>query len=257
MTEEEIKKQEEDFIKIANKVMMEARRKELTIRIVGGVAVRIHCPKFKHLEYSLKRSLVDIDFAAYRKDVKKVEQLFANLGYQENQSVKFLFGTERRIFFHPEENHHCDVFLDRLRFCHDIPLEKRLEIDYPTISLVDLLLSKLQIVQINEKDIIDVVILLREHDIGSSDKETINTEYLSILSANDWGLWKTVIVNLEKIKVLTPRYLKCQTDEVDVKSKIDRLLEKMHTEPKSIKWKIRNLIGEKMKWYREVEEVMR
>jgi hypothetical protein len=164
-----------------------------------------------------------------------------------------LRGWKRLVFVDPASERHVDVFIEKLEMCHDIDFSDRLEIDYPTISLVDLLLEKMQIVQINEKDIIDTIMLFAEHNVGDGDKETINTTYLSGLCSKDWGLWKTVTTNLEKTKRFVYKYDAVETSlKDDVASKIDRTLDLIEKEPKSLGWKARARVGEKKKWYRDV-----
>ncbi|HID56612.1 TPA: hypothetical protein EYP37_08795 [Candidatus Poribacteria bacterium] len=255
---EELKKQEKEFFALRDRIMAEAERRGITMRILGAIAFRTHCPTFKHIGYQAGRALSDIDFAAYREEVKEIERLFLDLGYEQAEMVKRLFGTQRRIFYDRERGIHSDVFLDKLRFCHDINLRGRLEIDYPTIPLVDLLLEKMQIVQLTEKDVIDTIMLLREHGIGDSDEETINAGYLASLCSRDWGLWRTVIMNLEKVEGFLSAYdFLTAEDRADVASKIRGLLRRIEDEPKSLKWRMRARVGDKVQWYRDVDEVAR
>ncbi|NIR86096.1 hypothetical protein GWO13_00380, partial [Candidatus Bathyarchaeota archaeon] len=129
---------------------------------------------------------------------------------------------------------------------------------YPTVSLADLFLGKMQIVKINLKDIKDTVVLLREHGIGESDHETLNSKYIAKLLSKDWGFYYTVTTNLRETKerLLTLKALN-KNDASDVRAKIDKLLEIIDSEPKSMGWKMRAKIGTKKKWYEEVEEVVR
>jgi hypothetical protein len=140
--------------------------------------------------------------------------------------------------------------------CHDIDFKGRLELDHPTIPLAEMLLEKLQIVQINEKDVKDVIILLREHEIGDKDEETINAKYIAKLLADDWGFYYTVTTNLNKIKNLLDDYNELvENDKKLVESRIDNLLNIVEQKPKSLGWKMRAKIGTKKQWYRVVEEI--
>ena len=116
----------------------------------------------------------------------------------------------RSIFIDPSSRIHVDVFYDRLEFCHIIPLAGRLEADRPTIPIAELLLSKLQIVRINDKDIIDIVLLLLDHPIGSSDADSIDMGRIARLCADDWGLWRTLTQNLAKVS-RSPRAIRSST----------------------------------------------
>ncbi|HDN81720.1 MAG TPA: hypothetical protein ENG41_03220 [Methanomicrobia archaeon] len=260
MSIEELKKQEEEFFKMRDEIIGEADKRGITMRILGAIAFRTKCPKYKYLEYDLGRVLTDIDFMAHYKDMRKIEDLFKDLGYEQDLALKTIMkrmGSKRMIFYNPN-GIHSDVFLDELKFCHILNLKNRLEIDHPTISLSDLLLEKLQIVEINEKDIIDCIILFREHDVGDNDKETINMKYIAKLFSGDWGWWRTGTMNLGKIKHFAEKYDKLTDDDKKIViDRIDKLMEAIEKQPKSMGWKMRNRVGDSKKWYRDVEEVER
>jgi len=222
------------------------------------MAFEVHCPQYGHLFADFGREFPDIDFVGCLKQVVEIQKLFFELGFEENKNVMRLFGTQRRIFEDPGSGLHVDIILDRLRFCHEIDLRKRLGIDYPTVSLADLFLSKMQIVQINEKDLVDIIILLLEHDVGEAESEVINIKYISQLCVGNWGLWKTVTSNLEKTRAVNERYLGDHPGNFKkVDSKIDMIKKQLEESKKSMRWKLRAKIGERIKWYREVEEVKR
>jgi hypothetical protein len=184
--------------------------------------------------------------------------MFIELGYEEDRMIKMIFYGKRLIFYDHPNNRHMDIFVDKLKMCHEIDFTRRLELDYPTVTLVDMLLSKMQIVKLNDKDVIDTVVLLREHEIGNNDNETINSEYLAKLCANDWGLWKTITMNLENVKILLPKYTALpDADKKNVIQKIEKLSEAIEKAPKSTRWRLRSKIGEKKQWYTDVEEVVR
>lgn len=255
--EDEILEEEKRMFALKDKIMEEADKRGITLRVMGGVAVRIHCPVYKYLHYKWRRRLPDIDFVGYLKEVTEIQKLFYDMGFEEDEVVMRLFGTQRRIFKLPEKNIHVDIVLDKLRFCHEIDLRERLTLDYPTITLADLLISKLQIVKIELRDILDIIVLLSEHEIGHNDNETINMPYIEKLCASDWGLWRTVTMNLNKtlneVEKLNNAFDK--RDVINVKTKIRCMLETLKICRKSIRWKLRSYIGEKITWYREVDEL--
>jgi hypothetical protein len=259
MSIEELKEQEKEFFVMRDEILEEANKRGVVLRTIGAIAFRTQCPTYKYLEYDLGRVLTDIDFVGYYKQMGKIEDLFKDLGYEEDRGLKTMMkrmGSNRMIFYSKQT--HFDVFLDNLRFCHILELKKRLEIDPITISLSDLLLEKLQIVEINEKDIIDCVILFREHDVGTDDKTTINTNYISKLFSKDWGWWRTGTMNLDKIKHFAQEYDKLtDEDKKIVIDRVDKLREAIDNRGKSMSWKMRNRVGDSKKWYRDVEEVER
>jgi len=254
---EQLKAQEESLLQRLGQLLQMASDYRAVVRVLGALAIRIHCPQFKYIEYKLGRQLTDIDLAARGKDTGKLVEMFTQLAWEESRIVRMYSGGKRLLFTAPD-GMHLDIFFDQLTMCHEINLKGRLEIDYPTISLVDLILEKMQIVQINEKDLIDTLILLLEHEIGGATTETIDVEYLCSLCSSDWGLWRTVTMNLEKLK----SYISA-TPQISVEesqngiAKVDRLLQEIEAEPKSFKWWMRAKVGEKKKWYRDVDELMR
>ena len=122
---------------------------------------------------------------------------------------------------------------------------------------MDLLLEKMQIFQINEKDIIDTIMLLREHEVGSTDDEKINIDYLSKTCKSNWGLWKTLTTNLDKVDRLLDQYDLLNTDDMRiVRERLHSIRQRIDDEPATLGWKLRSRIGERIKWYRDVDEVM-
>lgn len=244
------------FEEEAARIVGEGREKGVQIRLLGALAFQSHCPEFSHFQVTLKRGYTDIDFAGYGKESPKIKSLFASLGYEQDQEVNIYFGASRLIFHSANGGPHADVFFDRLDFCHPIPWLDRLEVDYPTIPLAELLLEKMQIVRINEKDIIDTIMLVREHPVGESDDETINAGRIAQLCAAEWGLWRTLTMNFDKVRRMMQSYESITgEDRLIVDERLDSLLQRIEAEPKSLSWKLRAKIGDKKKWYKEVDEV--
>lgn len=247
-----------DFLEEVNRILDAAKTENVLLRLLGALAFHIHCPKYSYMQELLGRTFTDIDFMSYRQESGRINKLFVELGYQYDVRVRALFGSRLVFYDSSGTNRHCDVFLDKLEFCHDIDFQNRLDVDHPTIPLVELLLEKMQIVKLNEKDVIDTMMLLREHQIGDSDKETINAGRLAKLTSHDWGLCKTITINLQNVRnaVQTNQKLSAE-DKQDIESKIAALMKRIDDEPKSRGWKIRAQIGEKRKWYRDVDELVR
>jgi hypothetical protein len=246
-----------EFITYANNIVAEAQKRGAVIRLLGAVAFNIHCPTYGHFQQEAKRHFTDLDFAAYFSHNSAIRQAFTKLGFEEDREVAVVFARERMIYNMPGTELHVDIFFDKLNFCHPIPWAGRLEVDSPTIPLAELLLEKMQIVQINPKDIIDTIMLLREHPLDQSDHETINASRIAAMCAKDWGLWRTVTMNLKKTIDISKEYSWLPDADRDVVTdKIDQLLKIIDAQPKSSSWSIRNKIGDRVKWYKEVHEVM-
>ncbi len=226
------------------------------LRVIGSLAFQMHCQQYGYFQEAMGRAYTDIDFAAYRKQAKEIKDLMTRLGYTENREVFIVSEGERSIFDKPEIDLHVDVFYEKLDFCHAIYWAGRLEVDRPTIPLAELLLEKMQIVQINEKDIIDTIMLLLEHPLGDHDNETINIKRIAELCGADWGLWRTTTMNLDKVRQLAHSYEQLQAEhKAHVESQVMAALKRIEQEPKSLAWRLRARVGDRVKWYKDVDEV--
>jgi len=249
-----------DFLQEANRVLAAAREKGIQLRLMGACAIRMHCPTFAGLHDALQRPLSDLDFVSYFKFNTDLKNLLIQLGYTPRVGAALLTsaGKLRQIYYDEMNRRVIDIFFDRLAMCHVINFKGRLELDYPTIPLADILLEKMQIVEINDKDLKDSVVLLREHEIGQVEKETVNAKYIADLLSNDWGFYFTVTTNLNKLKDALARFENLSAkDRADVEEKIMKLLATIEKEPKSFGWKMRARVGTSKKWYTDVEEVSR
>jgi len=228
----------------------------ILMRVIGSLAFQMHCPKFGYLQQAMGRAYTDIDFAAYNAQAKQIQGLLTGMGYVENREVYITSEGERAIFDKPGTGLHVDIFYEKLDFCHTIYWKGRLEVDSPTIPLTELLLEKMQIVQINEKDVIDTIMLLLEHPLGDIDDETINTQRTAMLCANDWGLWRTTTMNLDKVKQLAQGYEQLSAEQkTKVTTQVVDILARLEREPKPLAWRIRDRVGDRVKWYKDVDEV--
>ncbi len=213
--------------------------------------MKYHCPSASHRE--LQRNYPDLDFFGTKKQGRLIKKLFTDLGYQPNQRFNALHGDTRLIFDDSDNQRSVDVFLDIFRMCHVLPIGKRLALDDYTIPITDLLLTKLQIVEANEKDIRDLIAILQDHDVESSHsqvgKEVIDAEHVAELCSNDWGFQKTITLTLRKIPAFLSRYHLDPAAEQLVEVRIGKLLKVIQEGPKTLKWKLRDAIGEKKRWY--------
>jgi hypothetical protein len=250
-----------DFAKEIRRIISEADKRKIPLRIMGGAAVRMHCPEHEELYERLKRAPKhDMDFVTYAKFRPLTKKLFVDLGYEPYISLMLTgaTGRHRQIFNDKDGNKAIDVFLGKLEMCHVIDFEGRLEVDSPTIPLAELFLQKLQVVQLNAKDIQDTIVLLREHDMGESDKEEVNANHVCSILAREWGFYYTVTTNLDKVKGFLQDYeVLTDTDKTIVRERIDKIRKRIEDTPKTMAWKIRARVGPSVKWYNVVEEVQR
>lgn len=233
----------------------QAKERGLELRILGSLAYRLHCPGSLQLFEEMERDLTDVDFAARSDQRKEVRAFFEGLGYRIDQDLVVATEGKRYFFTDPRSGMGVDIFFDELFFCHRIPLRDRLGLDYPTIPLADLVLEKMQIVEINPKDIKDSLVLLLEHPVDSTAREAIDGPYIATLLSADWGFYYTVTRNLEKLRHHVADYGALDADQWEtVSSRISELEKLIEEESKTRGWKMRARIGPRVKWYQEVAE---
>lgn len=246
----------EKFESELKRIIKASEESGILLRVIGSLAFQMHCPEHGYLQQAMGRAYTDIDFGAYRKQTKDIKELMTSLGYEENREVFIVSEGERSIFDRHEIGLHVDVFYEKLDFCHPIYWAGRLEVDSPTIPLAELLLEKMQIVQINEKDIIDTIMLLMEHPFGDHDNETINIKRIAELCSGDWGLWRTTTMNLDKERRLAHGYEQLKDEQkLHVEMQVEAALKRIEQEPKPLAWRLRARVGDRVKWYKDVDEV--
>jgi hypothetical protein len=230
------------------------RERGVHIRVIGGIAVKLRCPSATHR--AMARTYGDIDFIGYRSQRTEISRLMEDMGYQPNRRFNALQGHRRLLFDNPELGYDADFFLDIFPMCHELNLVGRLELDEYTVPIEDLLLSKLQVIELNEKDVIDTYALIYDHDIAEvDDLDTIDPRPILKLVSDDWGWYKTLSTNIDKVLALADDYLQGEQRERCVE-RLTRLRQMMEDVPKSMKWKMRARIGKKKRWYELPEDVV-
>ena len=223
------------------------------LRLLGGVAIYLRCPSAR--SGSLARTYGDIDFVGHVRQSGEIKALFRELGHVPMERFNALHGGRRLAFTDSALNERIDVFLDIFEMCHKFDLRERMEIDRQTIPLADLLATKLQIVETNEKDFGDMICLLMDHVVGGTDsRDTINGEYLARLCGEDWGIYKTFTMKLAMLAVVLEKWSLKDPERDMVLKGIDRLQAAIEKAPKGLAWKTRAVIGERVRWYELPEE---
>jgi hypothetical protein len=248
-----------EFVAEAKAVIEAANERGLHLRLLGALAVIQQCPNGVWLLEKTNRVLTDLDFMGYDREIRQVETMFGELGYEVlgGRGVTMDVWVGRRIFHDPRgTRRRVDVFLDRLDFCHPIELKGRLEMDPVTIPLTDILLEKLQIVEINEKDLKDLVVLLLEHPVADQQSVgSFDASYLVDLLSRDWGFSYTVSLNFDRIRRYMDTIPELEEEQrAVVSARIDDLWGRVEAAPKSLKWKLRARVGPSRRWYQEVGE---
>ena len=242
---------EADVVSEGQRLLARAAEADVPLRLLGGVAIKLRAPG--ELLPAFRRSYADLDFVTAKKGAGRAAELFRNEGYEPHVAFNALHGKERLLFFDIDNDRQVDVFVGAFAMSHKIPLEARLEVDPVSIPLAELLLTKLQIAELNEKDIRDALALLEGHPVGDADGETVNAGRIAALCAADWGLWRTITGNLDTCCALAPGY--DVPNRAGVEARLQELLHRIEAEPKTRSWRLRAKIGERKRWYELPDEV--
>jgi len=238
---------EEEFMTNMQEILNTAKENGVTLRLIGSIATRLHSESAR--AQVIPRALTDIDFVGYSSQLRAIESLFQKMHYSPDEDFNIFHGSER-LLFHGNNGLRIDVFLDVLTMSHKLDLRGRLELDFPTISLTDLLMTKLQIFELNEKDVKDMICLLNDHDLADADlPEKINSKYISELCSKDWGMYKTFTMNLNRILNNLEKLSSDEKMRTRVSSQCKLMINQIEDAPKSTKWKMRAKVGEKKRWY--------
>ena len=241
-----------DLVEEGERLLALARDQGVTFVMLGGVAVRLHAPE---LPASLDREYKDLDFAVPKGGTGAAGKLLTGAGYQPEVMFNAMNSKERLLFHDTTHGRQVDVFVGAFRMCHEIPLSDRLVAGSDTVPLAELLLTKLQIIELNEKDIRDTVLLLHGHEIAEHDDDAVNSARIGELCASDWGLWRTITANLENTAAHVQNYSLSEPEHARVTGRLRQLLDRIEAAPKSRAWKLRARVGERKRWYDLPEEV--
>jgi hypothetical protein len=244
-----------------------AEGRGLLVRLMGGLAFHAQAPTWMR---RVAREGRDIDLATRSRDRTALSDLLIGEGYTPDRQYNALYGHKQLYFVDESQNRPVDVLVDRLEMCHAFVFRDRLAVSRPTLPLAELLLTKLQIVKINHKDLLDALILLASHPLaatsdgageGADAAAAINVSRIVGLTSADWGWWRTVTGNIERLSAYVEGEL--GPDELDTgaplpfdpAAQLEALAHAIEAGPKSAKWRLRARVGDRMTWYEEPEEV--
>ncbi|HTX09908.1 MAG TPA: hypothetical protein VME22_14910 [Solirubrobacteraceae bacterium] len=237
-----------DPIAEARRVVAGAGEKGVVLRLLGGVAVCLQAPEGKPL---LSREIKDIDVVTPRGNKKAVAEAFQSLGYVDDEVFNAFHGAHRQIYIDIANERKVDVFVGAFSMCHEIPIADRLDRDPLTVPRAELLLTKLQIVELNERDERDIYNLCFHHDIGDAG---IEGGLIAELCARDWGLWRTCKGTIERCRADLAGYGLAPQERELIDIRLSRLWDTIDAAPKTSKWRWRAKVGERVRWYEEPEE---
>ncbi|MCA1719175.1 MAG: hypothetical protein LC781_20900 [Actinobacteria bacterium] len=242
-----------DMVEEALRISEEAERKNVALRLLGGVAIKVRARD--GLNPAFEREYADLDWITPKGKSAQVQRFFESLGYAPQTRFNAIYGRERLLYFDEEHDRQVDVLVGTFRMSHEIPFGERMTMEPLTVPLAELLLTKLQIIELNEKDVRDTLALLHDHPVDEQDGESVNAAHVAKLCASDWGLWRTFTANLEALGDHLARYDLPAESKERIMDRVRTLLERIEREPKSFGWKMRAKIGDRKRWYELPEEV--
>jgi hypothetical protein len=227
-----------------------------TVRLFGGVAIWHRSAETTRSR--LGRDYADVDLVAHRKESRALRDLLEAQGYVPERTFNATHGASRLLYHSADGSFHVDVFLDRFTMSHELDFESRLEVEPLTLTAADLLLAKLQVAEINRKDLTDVAMLLLDHEPGDDDGPgRLNAGHVSRVCAADWGLSTTAGDNLDALDRLAPELALSGEEASALGERTAELRGRMEQAPKSRAWRLRAKIGRRKRWYETPEEVVR
>jgi hypothetical protein len=239
----------------ADLLLDQAQSSGIVLRLCGGLGCWYRSQDGRRLAAHSGRIYGDIDFAAYYPQRRDLLELLATHGCEEDAVSATVPGLRRTIFRRKMSSIKGDIFYDVLSFCHSIDLRGRLELNDRTIPLADLLLQKLQIISLTEKDVLDVQMLLLDHNFTSHDNEGINAKRIAQVCSADWGFFRTLGLNLQRIAVITSDSSHLDSARRQrIIDQLEGLRQCVEGAPKSLGWRLRSVIGDRIRWYDTVDE---
>lgn len=238
-----------DVAEEGRRLAVAAREQGVSLRLLGGVAVWCTCPSAH--QPPLRRSYGDADFLGRSRERKQITALLESQGYEADRMFNALHGANRLNFHDPVRDRPLDVLLDRFTMAHELDLSESVASDGLTIALADLLMTKLQVVSINEKDVRDILSIAIDHDFGPNG---IDLPRILEATRNDWGLEHTFHRSLQTAAQTATTLGLGEEGIALVQQRLGSLAEALTAAPKGVKWKMRARVGERVKWYEEPEE---
>jgi hypothetical protein len=236
-------------------VVAAAAAQSIPVRLIGGVAIWLRASPAARA--ALGRSYPDIDLVAHKKQARKLRTVLEAEGFEPERLFNATHGA-RRLLYHAPAGWQVDVFLDTFEMSHTLDLGTRLEAEPETLAAAELLLTKLQIAEVNAKDLSDTAMLLWDHAPGSADGPgLLNLSHVVARCATDWGLYTTVTDNLAACAERLGSLVSADADRARIAARLAAVADALTAAPKSVSWQLRAKIGRRKRWYETPEEVIR
>jgi hypothetical protein len=228
----------------------------IPVRLIGGAA--IWCRASERARHLFGREFEDLDVVAHKHTSRALRDLLEAEGYEPERVFNATHGAGRLLYHSADGSHDVDVFLDAFEMSHKLYLGDRIEIEAPTLPAADLLLTKLQIAELNRKDASDTLMLLWDHRLADQDgPHHLNVQRVCDLCGSDWGLFTTINDNLRRTRELVGEFHLDAAERDSLVTRIDGLTQAMSDAPKTTRWKVRAKVGRRVRWYEVPEEVVR
>ena len=238
----------------AGQVVQAADAEGILARLIGGVA--IYSRAAERARAALGRTYGDFDLVAPAKRSRPLRAVLEGMGYIGQTVFNATHGDRRLLYHAPDDAFHIDVFLDEFEMSHKLPFLERLDLEPLTLPAADLLLTKLQVAQINAKDLSDTAMLLLDHRPAAEDGEgVLNSAYVAELSRADWGLYTTLTDNLELLGRAVETFALSDEERECVRSRAATIAVQLAEAPKTSRWRMRARVGRKVRWYETPEEI--
>ncbi len=242
----------DDIVEETGRLVAAAERAGVVLRLLGGMAIDFHVGE-RHR--SLAREIGDIDFATQKGESRRARDFLDAEGYEPDLRFNATHGARRLLFYDRPHGRQVDVFVGVFDMCHVLPLAERLAVEPVTLPLAELLLTKLQIVNLNRKDFLDSYALLLTHDVADHDDDAINAGRIAELAARDWGLHHTIELTLDRLRVGLADVELDERERALVCVRIDAIAAAMASAPKTSRWRMRSRVGDRVCWYENPDEV--
>jgi hypothetical protein len=223
----------------------------LTMRVLGGVAVCLQAPDERPL---MPRTIGDIDVTTRKDGRRLAADVLTAAGYAPDVHFNTFHGSRRLLFYDEANRRKLDVFVGAFSMCHEIPIAERLDLEPLTVPLAELMLTKLQIVELNERDQRDIYSLVYHHEPQNGDRKGIEVDYIASLCARDWGLWRTTKGTVERCVANITSYDLPAEAASTILDRLKAMWEGIEAAPKTAKWRLRSRVGDRVRWYEEPEE---
>jgi hypothetical protein len=266
----------DELMSEAMRMIDAARQEDVLLRLTGGLAIRRYCSDLAFMD----REYSDIDFIGLSSQTKGLHEAFLELGYAENRYVaqstdagqlQYIKTSALQAMqnpssvaaalahYHPPLVDHIDIFLDVMRMDHDLDVRDRLDLDDYAISPADAFIAKMQIGRINQKDIHDVIALVKDVPLRTTDGEadleiSIDVDRIVEVCSQEWGLFHDITTNLDLVIAAVADYGLPEESLRKVDDRLAGIRTALLDAEMPIAWQLRAAVGERVAWRREVED---